>query len=87
MADNKKEKPVPAFLKDDYPYKTAGEEIKDLNTVSDGAVYEIKCRNCEMSVRSQGQNIRSAYKRLKENGCIGCKNKELVIKQVDMGKA
>ena len=81
-----KEKPTPAFLRDDYPYKAVGEEL-DVSQVEDGVVYEIKCHACEMSIRSQGQNIKTTYERLKDSGCIGCGNKELVIKRVDMSAA
>lgn len=48
---------------------------------------EIKCHQCEMSLRSQGQNIKKTYERLKENGCLGCGNKDLVLKKVDMSSA
>lgn len=83
-----KEKPTPAFLRDDYPYKAVGDAITDLNTLEPGVVYEIKCHKCEMSIRSQGQNIKSIYERIMAgNGCIGCGNKELVIKRVDMSMA
>ena len=82
-----KEKPTPAFLKEDYPYKATGEPIKDLEALEENAVYEIKCHQCEMSIRSQGKNIKSTYERLKKSGCIGCGNKELVIRRVDMSKA
>ena len=53
----------------------------------DGIVYEIKCHQCEMSIRSQGQNIRSTYARMKDKCCLGCGNKELVVRKVDMSKA
>lgn len=82
-----KEKPTPAFLRPDYPYQAIGEAIKDMSTLQDGVVYEIKCHKCEMSIRSQGQNIRSTYERLKDSGCIGCGNRELVVRRVDMSKA
>ena len=84
-----KEKPTPAFLREDYPYKAVGEPITDINSLEDtGVVYEIKCPKCEMSIRSQGKNIKSTYERLMGgNGCIGCGNKELVVKLVDMSKA
>lgn len=81
-----KEKPTPAFLRPDYPYQAVGDEL-DVSQVEDGVVYEIKCHQCEMSIRSQGQNIRSTWNRLKDSGCIGCGNKELVIKRVDMSAA
>lgn len=80
------EKPTPAFLRPDYPYQAIGEALKPEDCV-DGVVYEIKCHQCERSIRSQGQNIKSTYERLKDSGCIGCGNKELVIKRVDMSKA
>ena len=82
----KTEKPTPAFLRSDYPYQAVGEALT-VEQVEDGVVYEIKCHQCEMSIRSQGQNIRSTWERLKESGCIGCGNKDLVIKRVDMSAA
>ena len=84
--EEKKEKPTPAFLRDDYPYKAVGDEL-DVSQVEDGVVYEIKCHQCEMSIRSQGQNIKSTWERLKDSGCIGCGNKDLIIKRVDMSAA
>ena len=79
--------PTPAYLRDDYPYKAVGEAITDLDTLETGVVYEIRCDKCQMSIRSQGQNIRSQFERLKSSGCIGCGNKELVIRKVDMSAA
>ncbi len=84
--EEKKEKPTPAYLRPDYPYKAVGEAL-EVGAVEDGVVYEIKCNKCEMSIRSQGQNIRSTWNRIKDSGCIGCGNKELVIKRVDMSAA
>lgn len=81
-----KEKPTPAYLRDDYPYKAVGDALKP-EECEDGVVYEIWCSQCQMSIRSQGQNIRSQYERLKDSGCIGCGNKELVIRRVDMSAA
>ena len=81
------EKPTPAYLREDYPYKAIGDAITDLDSLESGVLYEIKCHQCEMSLRSQGQNIKSTYERLKESGCIGCGNKDLVIKKVDMSSA
>lgn len=81
------EKPTSAYLRDDYPYKAVGEAITDLDSLEDGVLYEIKCHQCEMSLRSQGQNIKKTYERLKENGCLGCGNKDLVLKKVDMSSA
>ena len=84
----KEEKPTPAYLREDYPYKVVGDPITDLDSLENGVVYEIKCHQCEMSIRSQGQNIRSTYERLmNDKGCIGCGNKDLVIKRVDMSAA
>lgn len=85
--DKPQEKPTPAYLRDDYPYKAIGDAITDLDTLESGVLYEIKCHQCEMSLRSQGQNIKSTYERLKEKGCLGCGNKDLVTKKVDMSSA
>lgn len=85
MTEPPKEKPTPAFLREDYPYKAIGDPITDLDSLEPSAIYEIKCHQCEMSIRSQGVNIKSTYERLVESGCIGCGNKELVVKKVDMG--
>lgn len=81
------EKPTPAYLRENYPYKAVGEAITDLDLLENGVLYEIKCNQCEMSLRSQGQNIKKTYMRLKENGCLGCGNKDLVLKKVDMTAA
>ena len=103
IVEEKKEKPTPAYLRDDYPYKAVGEPITDLDSlVQTGVLYEIKCPKCEMSIRSQGCNIKSTYERLMNGvevknedgttrieggkGCIGCGNRELVIKMVDTSK-
>ena len=103
MNEEKREKPTPAYLRDDYPYKAIGEPITDLDTLKPtGVLYEIKCPKCEMSIRSQGLNIKPTYERMMngvevENedgttrieggkGCIGCGNRELVIREVDMSK-
>ena len=85
--DKPQEKPTPAYLSEDYPYKAIGEAIIDLDSLEDGVLYEIKCHQCEMSLRSQGQNIKKMFERLKENGCLGCGNKYLVLKKVDMSSA
>ena len=81
---NSTEKPTPAYLREDYPYQAIGEAITDLDSLESGVLYEIKCNQCEMSLRSQGQNIKKTYERLKENGCLGCGNKDLILKKVDM---
>ena len=86
VAEQQIEKPVPAYLRPDYPYQAVGEAITDLSVLEDGLVYEIKCPACEMSIRSQGQNIIQTYERIKTSGCIGCGNKNLVIKKVDVRK-
>ena len=82
-----KEKPTPAFLREDYPFKAMGEALTDLDALEPSSVYEIKCPACEMSIRSQGQNIKSTFERLKDSGCIGCGNKELVVRAVDVSAA
>ena len=81
------EKPTPAYLREDYPYQVIGDAITDLDSLENGVLYEIKCNQCEMSLRSQGQNIKKTYMRLKENGCLGCGNKDLILKKVDMSAA
>ena len=103
VVEEKKEKPTPAYLRDDYPYKAIGEPITDLDSlVQTGVLYEIKCPKCEMSIRSQGCNIKPTYERMMNGvevknddgtvrveggkGCIGCGNRELIVKMVDMSK-
>ena len=88
VVEEKKENPTPAYLREVYPYKAIGKPITDLDSlVQTGVLYEIKCPKCEMSIRSQGCNIKSTYEKLmNENGCIGCGNKELVVKRVDTSK-
>lgn len=103
VVEEKKEKPTPAFLREDYPYKATGDVITDLDTlVPNGVLYEIKCPKCEMSIRSQGSNVKRVYEKLLNGvevknedgssrveggkGCIGCGNRELVVKMVDMSK-
>ena len=81
------EKPTPAYLREDYPYKAVGEAITDLDSLENGVLYEIKCPQCEMSLRSQGQNIKKTYEKLTANGCLGCGNKDLILKKVDMSAA
>ncbi len=81
------EKPTPAYLREDYPYKAVGEAITDLDSLKSGVLYEIKCNKCELSIRSQGQNIKSTLDRLKDSGCLGCGNKDLAVKKVDMSAA
>ena len=86
--EERKGKPTPAYLREDYPYKAIGEPIIDLDSlIQTGVLYEIKCPQCEMSIRSQGCNIKSTYERMmNENGCIGCGNKELAVMKVDTSK-
>lgn len=87
VVEEKKEKPVPAYLRPDYPYQAVGEPITDLSTLEPtGVLYEIMCPNCQMSMRSQGLNTKSTYDRLMESGCLGCKAKEFIVKRVDMSK-
>ncbi len=86
-AEEKKEKPTPAYLRHDYPYQVIGDPITDFDSLEPtGVLYEIKCPKCEMSIRSQGVNIKPTYERLMESGCIGCKSKDLIVKKVDTSK-
>ena len=103
VIEEKKDKPTPAYLREDYPYKAIGEPITDLDLLKPtGVLYEIKCPKCEMSIRSQGINIKSTYVRMMEGvevknddgsvrveggkGCIGCGNRELEVREVDMSR-
>lgn len=87
VLSEKKEKPTPAYLRPDYPFQAVGDPIDDMGALAEGQIYEIKCSSCEMSIRSQGQNIQGTLDRLKDKGCIGCGNKDLKIYKVDMSKA
>lgn len=84
-----KEKPTPAYLRPDYPYPAVGDPITDINTLEmTGVLYEIKCDQCEMSIRSQGKNIKATYEKLMGGkGCIGCGNRSLTVRRVDMSRA
>lgn len=103
VVEEKREKPAPTFLEEDYPYKAAGSVITDLDSLEHhGVLYEIKCLKCEMSIRSQGCNVKRVYEKLLNGvevknedgsirieggkGCIGCGSRELVVKMVDMTK-
>lgn len=79
-------KPTPAYLLSDYPYQASGEVIADLDTLQSSEVlYEIKCSECGMSIRAQGDKVKHTYDHLmKSNGCIGCKNKRLTIRKIDI---
>ncbi len=83
-----KEKPTPAYIRDSYPYSSVDEVVSDIDNIeTTGALFEIKCPNCKISIRAQGQKIKSTYKRLMSGGgCVGCGNKELIIYEVDMSK-
>lgn len=101
--EEKKEKPTPAYLRDDYPYKTIGEPITDLDSLEPhGKLYAVVCPVCKMEIRSQGCNIKPTYERMMNGvevknddgttrieggkGCIGCGNRDLVIREVDMSR-
>lgn len=86
IVEEKKEKTTPAFLRPDYPYQAVGGELKP-DECEDGEVFEIKCKECGMSIRTQGHNINATWERLQKSGCIGCGNNELRIYRVDMNKA
>lgn len=102
--EEKKEKPTPAYLKDDYPFQAIGEPIVDLEKLKpNGVIYEIKCLDCEMSIRSQGDNVKSTYERMLNGttvtagdgtshteggkGCLVCGSRNFVIREVDMSRA
>lgn len=104
VAGENKEKPIPAYLKEDYPYKVKKEPITAPDSIKPiGVLYEIRCPQCEMSIRSQGENIKPAYEKMMNGvelknedgtthieggkGCIACGNRNLVIMEVDMSKA
>lgn len=82
-----KDKQAPSFLNLDYPFKAAGETITDLDLIKPDEIFEIKCLKCDMAIRSRGKNIRTTYERLKNVGCIGCGNNDLIIQRIDMGSA
>ena len=43
VVEEKKEKPTPAYLRDDYPYKAIGESITDLDSlVQTGVLYVLE---------------------------------------------
>lgn len=79
-----KEKPTPAYLQPDYPYQAASAPVENPDSLETGVLYEIWCNQCQMSIRSQGQNIKSRFEKMKESGCIGCGNKDLEIRRVNM---
>ena len=83
----KTEKPIPTFMREDYPYKAVDEVIEDPDSLEPTMIYEIKCNECEMAIRSQGINIKKTYARLKDSGCSGCGSKNLIVKRVDMSTA
>ena len=92
MLDNKKitlsestqNKNNAAFFDDNYIYKSSGGHIVDLNSLEDEEVYEIRCIECGISIRSQGCNIKNTYRRLTDSGCIGCGKNEFTIKHVNI---
>ncbi len=78
--------PTPAYLLPDYPYQACGEIITDLKTLqSKDVLYDIHCSECGMSIRMQGDKVKHTYDRLtKVNGCIGCGNRNLTIRKIDI---
>lgn len=43
MVEDKKEKPTPAYLREDYPYKAVGEPITDLDSLQPtGVLYGLE---------------------------------------------
>ena len=99
VVDNNREK-TPTFCRENYPYKAVGDGITEFDSLDPhGVLYEIKCPKCEMSIRSQGCNVKWVYEKLLKGvlvkdeddsvrteggkGCIGCGSRELVVKRVD----
>ena len=99
--ENNREKTAPTFCRENYPYKAVGDVITDFDSLEPhGVLYEIKCPKCEMSIRTQGCNVKRVYEKLMNGvqvknedgsvrteggkGCIGCGNRELVVKKIDM---
>ena len=97
------EKTTPTFCRENYPYKAVGDVITDFDSLKPhGVLYEIKCPKCEMSIRSQGCNVKRVYEKLLNGvqvknedgsvrteggkGCIGCGSRELVVKKIDMAQ-
>jgi len=86
--DQPAEKPVPAYLRPDYPYKSVGEPITDFSLIQEkGVLYEISCLapNCCLCARSQGVNIPGMYEKMMSDGCPSCKGREFAVRVVDMG--
>lgn len=99
--ENNREKTTPTFCRENYPYKAVGDVITDFDSLEPhGVLYEIKCPKCEMSIRTQGCNVKRVYEKLMNGvqvknedgsvrteggkGCIGCGSRELVVKEIDM---
>ena len=83
------EKPMPAYLRPDYPYKAVGEPIVDFSVIRQtGVLYEIKCLvpECFLCARTQGVNIPGLFDKMTTDGCPSCKGKEFVVREVDMSK-
>lgn len=77
---NNKDKPVASFYKEDYPYKAIGSIITDIESAELDAVYEIKCNECKMSIRLQGEKLKITHEILNCNGCLNCRSKDLVVR-------
>ncbi len=101
--ENKNETSVLKFAGDNYPYETVEDTITDFDSLElHGVMYEIKCLQCELSIRSQGCNIKRVYERLLNGvqvknqdgsirieggkGCIGCGSRNFIVKKVNMTK-
>ncbi len=84
VTEQTKEKPTPAYLQPDYTFQAEVSPVGDIDSLEPGTVYEIYCDQCQMCIRSQGQNIQSKFEKLKESGCVGCGNKELKVRRVNM---
>lgn len=83
-----KEKPTPAYLLKNYPYRSFGESALNSGSLAlSGKMYEIKCPNCKISIRANGKKIRDTYERLvKSGGCFGCGGEKLEIYEVEINK-
>lgn len=72
-------KPVPAYLRADYPFRAAEAPAMDSDTLEPDRLCQIRCPACEMSIRAQAQKLRPVYGRLKDSGCLNCGNRELIL--------
>lgn len=86
MVETNSQKTIPSFLKQNYPYQSLKKRITDPQQIKNTAVYEIKCNNCETSIRLQGKRIPLIYERIKGFGCLNCGNIDLFLYSVDINR-